>query len=208
MHGSISVCSASQSTQRTAEDEGLRATRTCRRRSYVFRASDLRREEWVDGRRRDCGSSAIIHRQANQAGKSGTMEPSKSRVGIKAALTGHCNPIEMFTLHLCKGNGCGEWEVRRKDCPLVFDVELWKDGERKGEREKKRPRQARPSQVIDCRSFIMSLGYFDFEFTKTNFFPLPFFPSFEPSNGNIMMIYEMPCYGPRACEAGSRQTIS
>lgn len=88
------------------------------------------------GRRPDCGSSAIIHRQANQASKSGTMEPSKSRVGIKAVLTGHCNPIEMFTLHLSKGNGCGEWEVRRKGCLLTFDVKLWKvtRGGKKGEK--------------------------------------------------------------------------
>lgn len=62
----------------------------------------------VDGRSPDSGYPAVIHRQANQASKSGTMELSKSRVGIKAALTGHCNPIEMFTLHLSKGNGCGE----------------------------------------------------------------------------------------------------
>lgn len=47
-------------------------------------------------------------------------------MGIKAALTGHCNPIEMFTLHLSKGNGCGEWEVKRKGCPLTFVVKLWK----------------------------------------------------------------------------------
>lgn len=85
------------------------------------------------GRRPDCGSLAIIHRQANQASKSGTMEPSKSRVGIKAVLTGHCNPIEMFTLHLCKGNGCGEWEVERKHCPLTFDVEIMEGKKRRKE---------------------------------------------------------------------------
>lgn len=66
------------------------------------------RRNGVDGRSPDSGCPAVIHRQANQASKSGTMELSKSRVGIKAALTGHCNPIEMFTLHLSKGNGCGE----------------------------------------------------------------------------------------------------
>lgn len=66
------------------------------------------RRKGVDGRGPDSGSLAIIHRQANQGSKSGTMELSKSRAGIKAALTGHCNPIEMFTLHLSKGNGCRE----------------------------------------------------------------------------------------------------
>lgn len=53
----------------------------------------------------------------------------------------------------------------------------------------------------------MSLGYFDFEFAKTNFFT-PFFSSFEPSNGNIMMIYEMLYYGPCACGVVLRQAIS
>lgn len=75
------------------------------------------KEKRVDGRRPDCGSLAIIHRQANQASKSGTMEPSKSRVGIKAALTGHCNPIEMFTLHLSKGNGWGRVGGEKKELP-------------------------------------------------------------------------------------------
>lgn len=130
-------------------------------------------EKWVDGRRPDCVSLAIIHRQANQASKSGTMEPSKSRVGIKAALTGHCNPIEMFTLHLSKGNGCGEWEVKRKGCLLAFDVKLWKV--RREKRRKKCSWQAWPSQVIYCRSFIMSLGYFDFEFCEDQFFHSLFF---------------------------------
>lgn len=92
----------------------------------------------MDGRSPDRGSSAIIHRQANQASKSGTMEPSKSRVGIKAALTGHCNPIEMFTLHLSKGNGCGEWEVRRKGCPLTFDVKIMEGNKSKKKKEKKK----------------------------------------------------------------------
>lgn len=98
------------------------------------------------------------------------MESSKSRVGIKAALTGHCNPIEMFTLHLSKGSRCGEWEVKRKGCPLAFDIKLWKV--RREKRWKKCTWQAWPSQVIYCRSFIMSLGYFDFEFAKTHFFLL------------------------------------
>lgn len=84
------------------------------------------RRKGADGRGPDSGSLAIIHRQANQGSKSGTMELSKSRAGIKAALTGHCNPIEMFTLHLSKVNGCGEEEVRRKGCPVAFDVKLWK----------------------------------------------------------------------------------
>lgn len=84
------------------------------------------RRKGVDGRSPDSGSLAIIHRQANQASKSGTMELSKSRVEIKAALTGHCNPIEMFTLHLSKGNGCGDEEVRRKGCRVGFEVTLWK----------------------------------------------------------------------------------
>lgn len=65
------------------------------------------RRKGVDGRSLDSVSLAIIHRQANQASKSGTMALSKNRVGIKAVLTGHCNSIEMFTLHLSKGNGCG-----------------------------------------------------------------------------------------------------
>lgn len=99
----------------SAEDEG-RVYITLSHTVYVlsFRLM-IRREKmrrwWggvVMGRSSGCGSLAIIHRQANQASKSGTMELSKSRVGIKAALTGHCNPIEMFTLHLSKGNGCGE----------------------------------------------------------------------------------------------------
>lgn len=84
------------------------------------------REKWFDGRSPDCGSLAIIHRQANQASKSGTTGPPKCRVGIKAAQTGHCNPIEMLTLRLSKGNGCGEWEVRRKGWPLKIDIKLWK----------------------------------------------------------------------------------
>lgn len=115
--------STSRSAQYMVEDEGLRTIMVIHI-CYELQTHD--KEKWVDGRRPDCGSSAIIHRQANQASKSGTMEPSKSRVGIKAALTGHCNPIEMFTLHLSKGNGCGEWEVKRKGCPLAFDVKLWK----------------------------------------------------------------------------------
>lgn len=47
--------------------------------------------------------------------------------------------------------------------------------------------------AFSSRSFVMSLGYFDFEFAGSNFFHSPYFffqPSFEPSNGNIMMIYE------------------
>lgn len=57
----------------------------------------------------------------------------------------------------------------------------------------------------------MSLGYFDFEFAKSHFFfslPFSLSRSFEPSNGNIMMIYEMLYYGPCACGVGLRQTIS
>lgn len=54
----------------------------------------------------------------------------------------------------------------------------------------------------------MSLGYFDFEFVEIFFFPLPFLASFEPSSGNIMMIYEMLYYGPCACGVGLRQAIS
>lgn len=94
--------------------------------AYILSFRPVIRRKRADGRSPDCGSLAIIHRQANQATKSGTMEPSKSRVGIKAALTGHCNPIEMFTLHPSKGNGCGEWEVRKKGCLLAFVVKLWK----------------------------------------------------------------------------------
>lgn len=46
---------------------------------------------------------------------------------------------------------------------------------KKRKKEKKCSWQAWPSQVIYCRSFIMSLGYFDFEFAKTNFFHSIFF---------------------------------
>lgn len=111
------------------EDQGLcniRVYITVNHTVDVLSFRPVRRRKWVDGRSPDCDSVAIIHRQANQASKSGTMELSKSRVGIKAALTGHCNPIEMFTLHLSKGNRCGVEEVRRKGCPVAFDIKLWK----------------------------------------------------------------------------------
>lgn len=63
--------------------------------------------------------------------------------------------------------------MRRKGCLVAFDVKLWKV--RRLGWGKGRKKILATGLAFSSRSFVMSLGYFDFEFVGSSFFFAPFF---------------------------------